>query len=302
MAQILVAGLINIETTLKIDSFPIPYNPVHYPFFGINSTVSGVGYNVAKALTILGHEVNFLSLLGDDAASILVRTDLKALDISDKYIHSQLKNTPQSVILYDHNGQRAIFTDLKDIQDQAYPLAITEHVINKSDLAVICNINFSRPMLALAKEKKLPIATDVHAISQIDDAYNADYMASATILFQSHEKLPVSPEAWAKLVYETYGTPIIVIGLGKDGALLAVHDDNFMERIPAVYTRPIVNTIGAGDALFSSFVHTYTLTKDAYTSIKTATIFASYKIGSVGAAEGFLSQGELQTWVEQVYR
>ncbi|HRF98849.1 MAG TPA: PfkB family carbohydrate kinase, partial [Aggregatilineales bacterium] len=69
MAQILVAGLINIETTLKIDSFPIPYNPVHYPFFGINSTVSGVGYNVAKALTTLGHEVNFLSLLGDDAAS-----------------------------------------------------------------------------------------------------------------------------------------------------------------------------------------------------------------------------------------
>ena len=53
MNNILVSGLINIETTLKIDAFPIPYQPVRYPFFGINSTVSGVGFNVSKALTTL---------------------------------------------------------------------------------------------------------------------------------------------------------------------------------------------------------------------------------------------------------
>ncbi len=32
MAQILVSGLINIETTLRVDGFPLPYAPVHYPF------------------------------------------------------------------------------------------------------------------------------------------------------------------------------------------------------------------------------------------------------------------------------
>ena len=54
MTQILVSGLINIETTLKVDSFPLEYKPVRYPFFGIQSTVSGVGYNIAKALTMVG--------------------------------------------------------------------------------------------------------------------------------------------------------------------------------------------------------------------------------------------------------
>ena len=47
MSRILVSGLINIETTLKVDGFPIPYFPVRFPFHGVNSTVSGVGYNIA---------------------------------------------------------------------------------------------------------------------------------------------------------------------------------------------------------------------------------------------------------------
>lgn len=301
MARFLVAGLINIETTLKVDGFPIEYTPVQYPFFGVNSTVSGVGYNLSKALTILGGTVDLLSLIGDDDAEKLIRTNLKGLHIADKYVQSALKNTPQSVILYDTNGKRAIFTDLKDIQDQPYPLAIAEHVVNMCDMAVIGNINFSRPMLALAKQKNKPIATDVHAISQIDDPYNRDYMASATILFQSHERLPVSPEVWAKWVYETYGTPIIVIGLGADGALLAVHDDHFVERIPAVHTRPVVNTIGAGDALFSAFIHEYAQTQDVYHSMQCAIVFASYKIGAVGGADGFLTGDELKRWVKQIY-
>jgi len=45
-ARILVTGLINIETTLRIEPFPLAYNPVNYPFFAIDSTVSGVGYNI----------------------------------------------------------------------------------------------------------------------------------------------------------------------------------------------------------------------------------------------------------------
>ena len=41
-SHILVSGLLNLETTVRVDGFPIPYFPVHYPFFGVRSTVSGV--------------------------------------------------------------------------------------------------------------------------------------------------------------------------------------------------------------------------------------------------------------------
>lgn len=47
---ILVARLINIETTLQVEAFSIDYSPVIYPFFGANGSVSGVGYNIAKVL------------------------------------------------------------------------------------------------------------------------------------------------------------------------------------------------------------------------------------------------------------
>ena len=43
MDRILVSGLINVETTLRVDDFALDYEPVRYPFFGIKSSVSGVG-------------------------------------------------------------------------------------------------------------------------------------------------------------------------------------------------------------------------------------------------------------------
>lgn len=50
----LISGLINIETTLRVDGFPLEYAPVRYPFFGVDTTVSGVGYNIARALATPG--------------------------------------------------------------------------------------------------------------------------------------------------------------------------------------------------------------------------------------------------------
>ncbi len=37
--KVIVSGLVNIETTLKVRKFPIDYYPIDYPFFGIKSDV-----------------------------------------------------------------------------------------------------------------------------------------------------------------------------------------------------------------------------------------------------------------------
>ena len=292
MARVIVAGLINIETTVKIDGFPIEYTPVRYPFFGVRSTVSGVGLNISKALTILGHEVDFLSIVGKDYAREMVRAELKHIGVCDKHVLSLLKETAQSAIFYDDSGKRMINTDLKDIQEANYPLAYLH--LEDADLAVLCNINYSRPMLQKAKESAIPIATDVHTISNLDDDYNRDYMATADILFMSDEALPSSPENWVHQIWERYGTPIIGIGLGAKGALLAVKDSQSIEIIPARALRPIKNTIGSGDALFSAFVHSYIESKDPYLAMQKAILFAGYKIGDIGAAEGFMTAAQLE--------
>lgn len=296
MPNILVSGLINIETTMRVESFPIPYSPVFYPFFGINSSVSGVGYNIARALTILGDDVRLLSLIGKDPLAELVRLALERDGIRAENVFPVLNQTAQSVILYDGEGRREINVDLKDVQDTAYPESRFKHAAAASDLLVLCNINFSRPFLEPARRSGKRVATDVHAISSLDDPYNLDFMRSAQILFMSHEWLPDRPEIWARQIWKRFGADIVVIGMGSEGALLAVRADNFIERIPAVRTLPLVSTIGAGDALFSSFLHVYCQSNDPYLAMRKAQVFASYKISATSAADGFLNEAGLEEW------
>ncbi|MBX3081404.1 MAG: carbohydrate kinase family protein [Anaerolineae bacterium] len=301
MSNVLVSGLINIETTLKMDSFPIHYQPVRYPFFGVNSTVSGVGLNISKALTTLGDDVHFQSIIGRDLSGSLVTETLTALGLPTTWIVRGVDATAQSIILYDPTGARMINVDLKDIQDTAYPPDLYASAIAGCEAAVLCNINFSRPFLSQARAAGVLVATDVHAISDLDDPYNCDFMAHADILFMSDAQLPATPEEWARAVQGAFNTPLLVIGLGEHGALLSVRADDHLSRYPAIKTRAVVNTIGAGDALFSSFLHFYLKTKNPYTALHKAMIFASYKIGTTGAAEGFLTESELDSWDRSSY-
>jgi ribokinase len=293
MTPILVAGLINIETTVRIDAFPIVYAPVHYPFFGVHSSVSGVGYNIAKALTTLGDEVTLLSLIGQDLAGASVAATLRADQIAGEGVLAAVPHTAQSVVLYEPGGRRQIHVDLKDIQERSYPAEHFQPALARCDLAVLCNANFTRAFLGAARAAGMPLACDVHAIASLDDDYNRDYMQAADVLFMSDERLPEVPEAWAEAVMARYGPQVLVIGLGAQGALLAVKRDGFVGRLPAVSTRPVVNTIGAGDALFSAFVHGYAAGLDPYRALRRAMVFASYKIGATSAADGFLTAGEL---------
>lgn len=295
MATILVCGLINLETTLRVAGFPLAYAPVHYPFFGVRSTVSGVGYNVAAALTRLGHTARLLSLVGQDAAGDLARAALAAAGIDPAGVLATLPETAQSAILYDDAGRRMIYTDLKDIQEQPYPPAGFAQALTGCDLAVLCNINFARPFLAAAQARGVAVATDVHAIADLEDAYNADFMAAADILFMSHERLPCPPAEWVARVQARYDPAVIGVGLGSAGAMLAVRGQA-PQWAPAVVTRPVINTIGAGDALFAAFLHGYVNGLEAGAAMQAAMVFASYKIGATGAAEGFLSAAELARW------
>jgi len=301
MGKILISGLINIETTLKVDGFPLAYSPVQYPFFGINSTVSGVGYNLAKAMTTLGNQVSLLSMIGVGFQGELIYRSLADANICSEYVLSNLRQTPQSVILFDPGGRRQIHVDLKDVQNLSYPEDKFTEALAACDIALMCNINFSRASLSKVISAGIPIATDVHSISSIDDEYNQDFMSAAEILFCSNELLPCSPEKWAEQIFNRFAARILVIGLGGDGAFLSTRDGSIHATIPAFYTRPVVNTIGAGDALFSCFIHYYMQTRDPLLSLKKAMVFASYKIGESGAAEGFLSEQQLEVIYQQYH-
>lgn len=293
MENILVSGLINLETTVNVPGFPLDYTPIRYNPFGIHTTVSGVGTNVTKALTALGDSVRLISLIGGDQNGKFALKELENCGINTNFIRSLLKSTPQSVILYDETGKREIICDLKDVQDTSCGKNLFLRAMDGCRIAALCNVNFSRPFLKIAKEENKMVATDVHAIRDIHDPYNEDFMSSADILFLSDENLPEPTESFVQKIVDTYHNSVIAVGMGAKGSLLYVRDDHFLEHFDAVKPEKIESTAGAGDALFSAFLHFYAKTGDPYLSMKKANLFASCKISTAGAAEGFLSEEEL---------
>lgn len=299
MSKILVCGLTNVETTVKVDSFPVEYLPIDYNFFGINSHPAGVGLNVSLALSSLSDEVRLLSMVGDDSAGAVVKDTLLKHNISLEYI-SQSPHTAQSVVLYDSDGRRRIFCDLKDFQDKHYDETLFLTAAKDCDTLCLCNINFSRNLLKLSKDMGKTIACDVHTLSDIYDEYNLDFLQHADILFLSNESIKGIEEQFLLKLKDEYSAQIIVIGMGSHGAMMYVRKDNSTHFVNAVKTREVINTVGAGDALFSTFVHFYTKGLDAVKALKLATVFASYKIGESGAAKGFLTEPELLNLSKQL--
>jgi acarbose 7IV-phosphotransferase len=291
MSKILISGLINTETTVKIKGFPIEYFPIDYPFFGVNTGVSGVAYNLAKALKALDDDVSLISMTGNDFGAEYVIKQMKEIGVSTDYVKQTLSQTPNSVVLYDEKGKRQIYCDLKDVQDMTYDFE--KEMYDNCDVVIACNINFNRDLLKKAKEDGKLIATDVHVLGDIEDAYNKDFMQYANILFLSDENIKTDYREFLMSIEERYENDIIVLGMGDKGALMYVKEEKKFYELPAVEVGEVVNTVGAGDALFSAFIHYYAKGVSAIDALKKAEIFASYKIGFDGAANGFTNEKKI---------
>ena len=94
----------------------------------------------------------------------------------------------------------------------------------------------------------------------------------------------------------TYGTEIIILGQGSEGLMLYDKSQNLRIHYNTVKTNEVVNTIGAGNALFACFLHYYLETGDSVNAIKNALLFASYKIGYMGTSNGFMTTDQLEQW------
>ena len=77
MAKILISGLVNTETSVRVRQFPVEYYPIDYAFFGVNTAVSGVACNIA------------LAAAAPKKIAIVNKCDLPpALDTQPHHLHS----------------------------------------------------------------------------------------------------------------------------------------------------------------------------------------------------------------------
>lgn len=291
--RVFISGMVNIETTVAVESFPVEYCPSRFNFFGNYSNVSGVGMNLALSLNALECTTDLYAFTGDDLLANLIEQHLNSLNINTEFLYRSLKETMQSVILYDPDGKRSMFTDLKDWQELQIDAAKILKQAAKSDIAMLTNCNISRQLIAGIKQLNIPIVTDVHNLADIFDQYNQEFLQNADVVFISNEEFTGNEQQMLQNLSEHYPIQIIVCGMGENGALMWTKSNNRFYHAPAVTPREIVNTVGAGDALCASFTLLWASGLSPQQALDKAVYFAGWKIGEKGAGSGHLSLTEL---------
>lgn len=302
MSKFMVAGFVQFETIVKVDVLPLPYKQFESIPEMIDTDIGGAGFNKAMALRWLGNEVDFMSMVARNLSKRQIEAYLKRneVDLSTDYVLPMLDGMPTSVILYC-NGKKQTFEDVKDIRHVEYDYDLLESRIQDKDMVVMSNCNFCRPIIGLAKKYNKPIALNVRSMRAEKIAPKEDFMAAADILYISDDDIECNPYDIVNECREKYDPKILIMGLGNNGAILYTKEDNSVLDYRPVKTNEIVNTVGAGNALFSAFIHYYVKTKDAKEAIKNALLFASYKIGFVGTSNGFMTEEQIEQWKRLIW-
>lgn len=296
MSKFLVAGVTQIETIVRVDKIPVSYAPLTSTQDSIYTAMGGDAYNESLALKWLGDDVTFMSIVGRNQDLGMINPPERKITLSTDYIIPQMQETPTEVVLYDKQRKQQIFEDIKDLRENVYDMNVVTPIAGACDMMVLANANFCRPFAKTAAELKKPIAVNIRSYKPEKEKYNTDFLEPAKVLYFSDDTLSEDPYDFIDRMASTYGTEVIILGQGSEGLILFDKTKNIKAHYKTVKTNEVVNTIGAGNALFACFLHFYMETGDSVNAIKNALLFASYKIGYMGTSNGFMTVDQLEQW------
>jgi sugar/nucleoside kinase (ribokinase family) len=290
-STIVVAGVTSLYMAMPVAEFPLPYEAQRFPEW-MRAEVSGAACHIASTLHTLGDEARLCTLVGQDLAGEAIDTALRARGLRGPGVVTAPRSS-LGVVLVASDGRRSGHPYVAAVNTVEYPIEVFRGLIAGADLAVLTNTAFVRPLLGHARERGVPIAVDVHLITDVDDAYNRPWLEVADIIFCSHERLPYPPRQWMAKIFQRYpGCAVAAVGLGGRGCVMGVADGALV-KVEAVAPRGVVSTAGAGDALFASFVHSWLATRNPVTALEDAVLHAGWKVGDTFPGATSLTAAEL---------
>ena len=296
MGNFAVAGVTQIETIVKVRKIPITYQELTNEKGSIYTSMGGDAFNEALALKWLGDDVRFMSIIGREDDPESLNPQHQKIKIGTDYVIPQMEATPNCVILYDEDRQQQIFEDPKDLRDNVYDMNLFTPVGAWADMVVLANANFCRPFAEAASKYGKKIAVNIRYYNKEKEKYNEDFLKVASILYFSDDTITEDPYDFVKGMSERYGTEIIILGQGSKGVILYDRNQDLIAHYNTVKTNEIVNTVGAGNAMFACFLHYYQENGDSVNAIKNGLLFSSYKIGYMGTSNGFMTTDQVEQW------
>ena len=291
MNRVVVAGVVSVQIARPVPRFPVPFAPGEKLTGQISVRLASSGWTVARTIQSLGSAVDFATYVGEDPLGAVAVHGLRAHGLLGPTTLS-CPNQPRTVTLYDDQAQVAGARDLRDTRELRYPVEVFNRVL-PCDLAVLGNVIFTRPLLAAATGKGVPIATDVHLATEVAHSPYPEWLSAATIVSCSNEALVGSPERWITDLWRRFGTELALVGCAGEGAVLGVRNTRRIWRVPAVTPRGVTYPGGAGDTLLGAFAHYLVGSGDPMTALSRAVLAAGWKVGGSADEEAGVPAGEL---------
>ncbi len=300
MSKFIIAGITQLETIVKVNKIPIEYKSFTALNDAIHTSAGGDAFNISLALKWLGDDIDFMTVVGRDQSMGVFNPPDREVTLDTKYVLPLMNETPMEVMFFDENREEQTFEDLKDIRDVGYEMSLVDPIMDKAEMVVLSNANFCRPIMHLAGDHNKKLAVKIHSFSREKEKYNADFLSAADIVFFS-DVTDEDPFAFAQNMAKKYDIKLIIIGQGADGLILHDEVKNMTVHYDPVRTGKVVNTAGAGNALFACFLHYIQKGLEAGDAIHKALLFTSNKIGYMGTSNGFMTEAQLEHWESLIW-
>jgi sugar/nucleoside kinase (ribokinase family) len=280
--------------------------------YGVDTNVYGVGDRVGAEVTFadvvdapgqagcysafafvaLGLETRAIAALGDDRHGAWVRAALEAQGVTVTELRDPL-GTHRSVNLVDPDGSRRNYFDPRGGGHVVVDRDACRAALRGATL-LHCHLDdWCRALLPLARDEGVPVTCDLQDALDPDDAYRADFVAAATVLFVSAANLADPVSEALDLASRRRGR-IVVVGAGAAGCLVAT--DGHVEAFPVpALSRPIVDTNGAGDTLAATFLVCHLVDgMDVPAAVHRAQVAAGWICGQRGDHKAPLPRARLE--------
>jgi sugar/nucleoside kinase (ribokinase family) len=291
-STVVVAGATSFYVSFGVTEFPVRYAPTCSPRW-LTGSVSGAAGHIARVLRNLGDDVRLCTVVGDDSPGAVIRHELRRERLLGPGVIGADRSS-LGVTLVAPDGQRMGFPHLSPVNDVMYPFDVLASEAGDADLVILTNDKFVRPLVRRAATLALPVAVDLHLVSDLADAYSRPWMDTARVIFCSHERLPMAPREWIARLFDRAPYCVLAgVGMGAGGALVGTRQGQLVWA-GAVAPGEIVNTSGGGDALFATFLHGWLPTGDLAGALRAAVVHAGWKLGHHTPATWSLSAAQLR--------
>ena len=248
----------------------------------VRYTPGGVGRNIAHDLRLLGVEVRFVTVFGDDpyGAALRESCEMLGMDLTDAAAMPGMRTSTYLYITDEHGEMQLALSDT-DISECITPdfLAPRLEMLNDA-AAVVVDGNLTRETLCwIAEHVTVPIFADPVSVTKAErlrPILSRLHTFKPNLTEGQHLTGETAPERIVDALL-SQGVGQVFLSLGADGILAGAGEERCM--LPCYPTR-MVNTTGGGDAVMAALIwahlHGKTLREATAAALKAGRLAVEY--------------------------